>query len=428
VLRLPFELSLALRYLRPKRTFVSTITVISIGGVMLGVAVLIVVLSVMTGFDQQLRQKILGFNAHLRVERIGEPMRDYRQLETLISSNALVKGVAPYVMGQTLLETHPDEGNGSVIAPVIRGVDPKAEATVSTLPKSIVEGEFDVRGHGIVIGQDLALRMGLHVGDSVAIYSIRDLKKMKESGRRNHATGEPDELYLPTEYEVRGIFDVGFFEFNDLFVICSLANAQDLYNLQDSVHGLMVMLHNAEQTQVAKRELGELLNPGIRIITWEEENEGLLDSLLVERNVMFYILFFIMIVAAFGITSTLITFVVQKTREIGLLKALGATSSQIMWLFLSQSLVVGILGVLLGLGLGILCVSYRNEFLFFMRRATGMEIFPARVYNFAELPARIDPKEILLICGGSLLICILAGVFPAWNAGRLKPVEALRHE
>ena len=153
-----------------------------------------------------------------------------------------------------------------------------------------------------------------------------------------------------------------------------------------------------------------------------------MGAVMVEKNVMLYILFFIVIVAAFGITCTLITFVVLKTREIGVLKALGASSRQIMWVFLSQSMVVSILGVLIGMGTGILAVTYRNEFLHLMRRLTGMELFPAKIYQFTELPAKITPSDLAIICGGSLLICVLAAAFPVWNAGRLKPVEALRHE
>jgi lipoprotein-releasing system permease protein len=164
------------------------------------------------------------------------------------------------------------------------------------------------------------------------------------------------------------------------------------------------------------------------ITTWLEENRQLLEAILVEKNVMYYLLFFIVLVAAFGITSALITFVVQKTREIGVLKAIGATASQIMILFLSQSLIVGIAGVATGYGLGMLALAYRNEFLRFMRTATGFELFPVDIYNFTQLPAVIVPQDIAVICGGSLIICILAGVIPAWNASRLEPVEALRHE
>jgi lipoprotein-releasing system permease protein len=159
-----------------------------------------------------------------------------------------------------------------------------------------------------------------------------------------------------------------------------------------------------------------------------EENDQILSALIVEKNVMFYLLFFIMIVAALCILSALITFVVQKTREIGMLKALGATDFQVTLLFLSQSAFVGIIGVLAGYGLGMLAIEYRNEILFFMRRVTSLELFPASIYGFTELPALIVPGDILLICGSALIICTLGGVIPAWLAGRLKPVEALRYE
>jgi lipoprotein-releasing system permease protein len=424
--RLPFELFLALRYLRPKRTFVSVITLISIIGVMLGVAVLIVVISVMSGFDQQLREKILGFNPHLRVS-LAIPMTNYVELMDIISSNRLVKGVEPYVVGPVLATTNPGEGASEVIAPDIRGIVPKLEEKMTVLPSSIVEGSFDVSGNGLLVGRDLANSLGLGVGDHLSIYSIRDLRKMNESFRKGR-TNANQEAYLPTEYDVRGIFDVGYFEFNERVIVCSLSNAQDLYGLDDAVQGLMVNLYNPSKAEELKRELRPVLGPGVRMTTWERENSVILDALLVEKNVMFYLLFFIIIVAAFGITSALITFVVQKTREIGVLKALGSSNGQIMWIFLSQSLFVGVLGVLAGFGLGMLAVTYRNDFLFFLRRVTGFELFPARIYNFRELPALIDLRDIALICGGSLIICLLAGLFPAWNASRLRPVEALRHE
>jgi lipoprotein-releasing system permease protein len=264
--------------------------------------------------------------------------------------------------------------------------------------------------------------MGLKPGDRISIYSPRDLKKMKDARDKDE-----QEAVVAGDYQVAGIFDVGYFEFNQTFVITSLATAQDLYDLDEDVNGLKVMLDNPELAEIARAEIGMKL-PGAYITTWFEESSAFLDALLVEKNVMFYLLFFIMIVAAFGITSAQITFVVQKTREIGMLKALGATGRQITAIFLLQSLIVGVIGVICGYGLGMLAVAYRNEFLAAMRRTLNIEVFPQSIYMFKELPAIINPRDIIVICSGSLVICVLAGLLPAWNAGRLKPVEALRRE
>ena len=190
----------------------------------------------------------------------------------------------------------------------------------------------------------------------------------------------------------------------------------------------MVMLHDPYQAVAVSNELANALGPSYTITTWMQENSALLGAVIVEKNVMFYLLFFIVIVAALCILSAQITFVVQKTREIGMLKALGATNLQISGVFLAQSAIIGVLGVLAGYGLGILALTYRNEFLHFMNHWTGFELFPASIYGFNALPAVIDFRDIAVICGSSFIICILGGVLPAWRAGRLKPVEALRYE
>ena len=421
--RLPFELLLALRYLRPKRTFVSVITLISVIGVMLGVAVLIIVISVMSGFDRQLREKLLGFNAHLRVVQPGELLANREEIMARVMANPRVKGVSPFVQGKVMMETQPPAGGSVVDAPVVRGVDPQREADVSDLPKSVISGAFDLRGNGLVVGRELANNLGLRVGDRVSIYSPVSLKKMKDSRRSGK-----DEAVLPDEYTVKGIFDVGYYEFNANVVVTSLANAQDLYALEDNVHGLQLTLHDSAQADAAQAELSRALGLNYLVRSWKDDNSSILNALLVEKNVMFYLLFFIMIVAAFGITSAQITFVVQKTREIGVLKALGATNGQVRWLFLSQSLIVGVFGVVAGYGLGLLALHYRNDFLDLMNKLTGFELFPKNIYAFDRLPALIVPGDIAIICGGSLFICLLAGLLPAWNAGRLQPVEALRNE
>lgn len=429
--KLPFELLLALRYLRPKRTFVSIITLISIVGVALGVAVLIIVISVMSGFDHDLRQKILGFNANLTIMERGSTMTDYRNLMAEVSSNKDVRGVAPYVLGQVLVETEPadtNEEDSLTAAPYLRGVDAADEGSVSVLPESIRVGETNLatalEGNGVLVGKDFAENMGLSVGDRMAIYSPNDIKKMREARSKKDI-----EAILPDDYTVTGIFDVGYYEYDSDFIVTSLENAQDLYNLDDNVHGLMVMLDNPYQAGQVRDELMQSLGPNFYIRTWMEDNSALLGALVVEKNMMFILLLCIVAVAALCILSAQITFVIRKTREIGMLKALGATNLQISTIFLGQSAIIGVMGVLAGLGFGILAVAYRNQFLDFMRHTTGWELFPESIYGFNQLPAIISSHDISLVCVSSfILICAIGGILPAVLAYILRPVEALRYE
>jgi len=372
--KLPFELLLALRYLRPKRTFVSIITLISIVGVALGVAVLIIVISVMSGFDHDLREKILGFNAHIVVYNNRgnnrSTMPDYARIANIIASNKNVRSVSPVVMGKVLVETQPETNQQAAVdAPILRGVDPRTGGSVSVLPQSMREGKFDLSGRGVVIGSEFARNLRLHAGDRLSIYSPHDIEQMhKNRGKEN------EEAILPEDYEVRGIYDVGYYEFNSLFIVTSLENAQDLYDLGDSVHDLEVMLKDPYSATEVKSQLEKTLGDEFVVYTWMEQNSTILNALIVEKNVMFYLLFFIVLVAALCILSAQITFVVQKTREIGMLKALGATNLQISGVFLSQSAIIGVLGVLAGYGLGILALTNRNGFLHFMNHWTGFEL------------------------------------------------------
>ncbi|MFN7139021.1 MAG: FtsX-like permease family protein [Limisphaerales bacterium] len=430
MLRLPFEAFLALRYLRPRRTFVSVITIISILGVTLGVGVLIIVISVMSGFDREWRDRILGFNAHFKVyqtDTFGNqvPLEDYEGVIQKLSTNRHVTGAAPFVRGQVLVKTQPQEGETpKVLAPLLLGIDPELEGKVSILPDNIVHGEYDVEGNGLLIGSEFARGMGLFVGDRLAVYSPSKLERMERT-RRN----EDAEVTVADEYTVRGIFDVGFSEYNSMIIVSSLENAQDLYEFEsDSVHGVQVRLDNPFNADLVRSQMMPAFGKGYAIQTWREENPQIFNALQVEKNMMFYLLFFIMIVAGFGIVNSQITFVVQKTQEIGILKAIGANNFQVLWIFLSQSIIVGIVGVSCGLGFGLLALTYRNEFLSFMNRMTGFELLPAAIYQIYELPAAIQPADIAIICGTAFVTCVLAGLFPAWKASRLQPVEALRYE
>jgi len=372
--RLPFELLLALRYLRPKRTFVSVITLISVLGVTLGVAVLIIVISVMSGFDKQLRDKILGFNPHLSITEPGHSMADYKPLIQLISSNRLVKAAAPFVAMQVLLKTQPLQGQGEIAAPVVRGIIPDLESNISVLPTSIKDGEFSVENRGLLVGAEFAHENGISVGDRVEIASAREFKHWD-------ANKNKEAPVLP-EFEVRGIFDVGYWEYDAKFVITSLADAQDLNDLGNTVHGVFVMLHDPYQAPTVKAQLTRQLGAKYLVRTWLQDNSSMLSALVVEKNVMFYILFFIMIVAALCILSALITFVVQKTREIGMLKALGATDLQVAAIFLSQGALVGALGDILGYGLGMLALAYRNEFLHVITEPLASNYFQRQFTDF----------------------------------------------
>ena len=427
--KLPFELLLALRYLRPKRTFVSIITLISIVGVALGVAVLIIVISVMSGFDHDLREKILGFNPHLTITQIdpatqtGTTMANYPAVVRLVSSNNHVLSVSPFVAGPVLVETEGDSNRPALQdAPLLRGIDPKDTGTARNLKKDLV-GSLDLSGHGLLVGVDFADHLNLRVGDHLSLFSAVEIQKIREALKN-----KTDYAALPDDYEIRGIFNTGYYDYDARVVISSIENAQDLFNLEDSVHGLFVTLHDPYAATGVAGELQHTLGDDFSTDTWMRDNSSMLMAVAVEKNVMFYLLFFIVLVAALCILSAQITFVIQKTREIGMLKALGASPWQISGIFLFQSSLIGVIGVTCGFGLGMLAVTYRNGFLHFLRNVTGLEIFPASIYGFNELPAVITPRDVGLICVASFIICIFGGLLPAWRAGRLKPVEALRYE
>ena len=211
-------------------------------------------------------------------------------------------------------------------------------------------------------------------------------------------------------------------------IVMSLMNAQDLFQLGDAAHGLMVILDDPYYAHYSAIDISGTLGTNYYVRTWMETNSRYLEAVMVEKNVMFVILVFIMIVASFCIVCTQITFVVQKTREIGVLKSIGATNRQIMLLFFGQSFAVGTAGVGCGLAFGLTALHFRNEFLFFMRKFTGMQLFPPEVYGFYKLPAIIVPGDIALICGVSLVICLIASLIPAIKAATLQPVEAMRYE
>ena len=425
----PFSLFLALRYLRPKRTFLSLITVISILGVTLGIMVLILVISVMTGFEQELRRKVLGFDAHLVAG--GETiLAEWPAQAEQIRAVSGVTGVAPFVQGPVLAEFM-----GRRLAPKIRAIDPDAESTVTTLRDFMVAGELRLDGNDTVIGSALAQILGVGVGDKITVYSpgnleeiVDEINRLEAGKEKEKSAAELKEMILPMELTVTGIFESGRYLYDSEFLLVPLHIGQEIYGLGDGIHGLTIKTVHPYQAAAVREAINASLDHPLRISTWMDMNRELFEAIHMERNVMFFILLFIVIVAAFGIMNTLITVTVQKTREIGILKALGARTGQIIGVFVGQGIVVGIFGTLIGLTLGIWLVQYRNQVSHLLSSVTGIEIFPKSIYQFSEIPAEIVPSDIAIICASAFAICTVASVIPAWFAARMDPVSALRYE
>ncbi len=428
-MKAPFSLFLALRYLKPKRTFVSVITLISILGVTLGITVLILVISVMTGFDMELRSKVLGFEPHILVQNPNEALGEWQPLLKKIRGVPDVVAAAPFVQGPVVAEF----GNQRM-TPVIRGIDAPQEQKVIDIAQFIVSGKMDLSGDTTVIGADLAFTLGVHVGDKITVYSPGNLRPVldaiKKAEKDPKALEQVKELVLPRDLIVTGIFRSGRYAYDSNFLLVPLYVAQELYGMNDSdsVTGISVKTADPNRAGEIEKELRKALPEGTNAQTWEELNKTFFDAIAMERNVMFFLLLFIVIVAAFGIMNTLITVTVQKTREIGIMKALGATTSQIVWVFLGQGMVVGFFGNLTGLALGMTLIKYRNEFKDWLAETLGVQVFPADIYQFSKIPAQVIPHDVAVICLSAFVICSLAALIPAYFAARLDPVKALRQE
>ncbi len=407
---LPFSLFLAIKYLKPRRSFISAVTVISMLGVTIGVAVLIVVLSVMTGFDEVWRDKILGFNAHISVVEQGGIIRDPVGVLQKASAMEGVKGAAPSLEGLVLIQI-----DDRVHTPILRGVDPAYESSVSRVPDSMVAGRFWVDEDHIVVGSDLANRLNIWVGDTLTVYSPQSFVA-------------EDEIRLPIELVVSGVFHVGMYEYDVGFAFASMETARALYDVEQGVHSVQIMLDDPMQAATVahamRAELGQHFYPR----TWMEMHSQIFAALHVEKNMMFFLLAFVALVAAFSITNTLITLTVQKTREIGLLKSLGFGNGGITGVFFWMGLVQGVLGNVLGVGLAMLVLKYRNELLMFMSSEFNLELLPPELYQLSRLPAHTTGADVAIVCGLVMFFCTIAGFVPAMRAARMEPVDALRYE
>ena len=385
----------------------------------------------MTGFDRELRQKVIDFDAHILVTS-EDVLRDWRALKAKIDKTPGVVATAPYVQGPVIVEFQ-----NRRLAPLIRGIDPVQEEKVIPLQRFIKFGKLDLEGESTVLGIELARRLGVTVGDKVTVYSPGNLGQILDSIKKlENAKGEEEkkavdelrDVILPKELTVTGIFETGHYLHDSEFLLVPVYVGQELYGLGDGLHGITVRTDNPYGAERVKQAIQQFLQPPEYAQTWIDMNRQYFEAVRLERTVMFFLLFFIVIVAAFGIMSTLITVTVQKRREIGIVKALGANIAQIIWVFLGQGTIVGLFGTLTGLGLGMTLIRYRNEFSHWLASTLHIEIFPREVYQFSSIPAEVIPHDVVIICISAFLICSFAALIPAYFAARLDPVKALRYE
>src|SRR4051794_5390742 len=398
---------------------------------MLGVTVLILVISVMTGFDRELRQKVIDFDAHILVTT-QDVLENWRDLTVKIRNTPGVVATAPFVQGPVIVDFQ-----GRRLAPSIRGIDPEQEEAVIPLRKFIIQGKLDLEDDSTVLGVELARQLGVNIGDKITVYSPGNLGNVLNAMKRlEEAKGDEEkkvidelrEVVLPKELTVTGIFETGHYSHDSSYLLVPLYIGQELYGLGDSLHGILVKTDNPYNAPRVKEAIMRFLEPPQFAQTWIDMNRQFFEAVRLERTVMFFLLFFIVVVAAFGIMSTLITTTVQKRREIGIVKALGANVSQIVWVFLGQGTVTGLFGTITGLGLGMTLIRYRNEFSHWLATTLHIEIFPREVYQFSQIPAEVVPRDVWIICISAFLICSLAALIPAYFAARLDPVKALRYE
>ncbi len=420
-MNLKTEFFLAKRYLRPKRNAVSVITCISVIGVLLGVAVLIVVLSVMTGFTDLMREKLLAVGAHIQVD---SPFYTFIKPEKAVAAlkeknarpAAVVSAPALLQFRRQLLPKH------------IMGVYPDQIDKQMNIKKMLVDGTFELKKNEIVISEYISQQLGLRVGHKVLLHSPEKLLKLVDFEKNGITMKKTDEVYLPSEFTVAGIYSLGKRDFDKSVMFIGLEDADDLFLLDwgmaTAVYGWIDKPDNVDN--LAKKLTDEL--PGLRIRTWKQLNENLLNVLMVEKNMMFFLLVFIVLVAAFSITNTLITMVFQKTREIGLLKALGASSATVMRIFILQGMFVGIVGSMLGTLTGVIVVYWRNNILHFASNVFHLELFPPEFYYFDGLPAKIVVSDVAIVVVITIVLCTVGGIIPAWRAATLDPAKALRNE
>ncbi len=412
-----YELFIGLRYLKAKRkqTFVSLITIISIAGVMVGVTALIVVLAVMNGFREDLQEKILGVTSHVVVSSFDGPVSNYRKVAADVEGVAGVTAAAPFIYAQVMINS-PRAISGAVL----RGIEPETAAKVVNLPKNLRSGsleELEVAVEsggmgatpGIILGNELAKNLGVVRGEPVTV--ISPLGRLTPLGQ----------VPRSQTFRVAGIFDSGMYEYDSTLAYVSLGTAQRFLGIGDRATGIEIRVNDIYGADLVATAISRALG-GYPFWSrdWMRMNKNLFSALKLEKIVMFIILTLIILVAAFNIVGTLIMVVIEKTRDIAILKSMGATRRSIMKIFMIEGLVIGLVGTMLGLLGGYLLCKLLATYQF-------IEL-PRDVYYISTLPVKMEPLDVTLIALAAVVISLVATVYPAWQASRLDPAEAIRYE
>ncbi|OKH90075.1 lipoprotein-releasing ABC transporter permease subunit [Thalassospira sp. TSL5-1] len=413
----PFERMVAFRYLRPRRQegFVSVIAIFSLLGIMLGVATLIIVMSVMNGFRAELLSRILGLNGHISVYAQGpDGLPDYAEIEKKIRETGNVTLVDPIVEGQVMASK-----GGRATGAIVRGMAPEDIAKRKTLADNIVFGSLkDFKGDdSIIMGARLAMKLGIGVGDTVNLISPKGKVTAFGSVPRMRS------------YHVVALFDIGMYEYDSGFIFMPLEAAQTYFQMPGKISNFEVVLNDPSRLSGTMNDLLQnLRGEQLRLVNWQQSNANFFNALQVERNVMFLILTLIILVAAFNIISGMVMLVKDKGRDIAILRTMGATRGSILRIFFLAGASIGVLGTLSGLVLGVVFCENIESIRQFIQSLTGADLFNAEIYFLSQLPADLDVNEVVMVCVMSLTLSFLATIYPAWRASRLDPVEALRYE
>jgi lipoprotein-releasing system permease protein len=406
----PYQIFVALRYLKSRKRHrsISFNTAISVGGVALGVMALLTVLAVMSGFHEDLQKKILGVSTHVVVLDYSGAMEDYPYVMQKAGDHPEVLSASPFVLGQVMVSS-----GGRAQGVLLRGVDPSLEVNTTEIESHMVSGslgDLALEGGlpGIVLGRELAGRLGLVRGDTVKVISPFG------------GMGPLGNLPRVRKFEVAGVFEVGMFEYDSNLVLTALGPAQKFLEMGGAVTGVELKVRDIYRAGEVGRELSEELGFPYYPRDWIQMNQSLFAALKLEKLAMFVILTLIVLVAAFNIVSTQIMNVIEKEREIAILKAMGATSRGIMSIFMLQGFLIGLVGTVLGMAGGFALSYTLNEYQFIR--------LPADVYYLSHLPAKMKLSDFVAVSVSAVIISFLATVYPAWQAARLSPVEPLRYE